>query len=135
VNKEALTRVPENAFIRDTRLISNLDVHYETFGFEKSFWCNYASIGVRVPFFQVQETEPTSSEGAIYQIQRGLDQNTIGDVSVVLKSVLAYDCQSNNLLSGGVVITAPTAPNEKVYHALEPVATQAGRSIRTAILH
>jgi hypothetical protein len=131
VNKDALTRVPENVFIRDTRLISNLDVHYETFGFEKSFWCNYASIGVRVPFFQLEEKEPTGEQGPLFQIQRGLDQNTIGDVSLVLKYVLAYDCESNNLLSGGLVITAPTSPEVKVYKANEPAFFQEGRGIRT----
>jgi hypothetical protein len=133
VNKEALSRVPENALIRDYRLISRLDAFYETFGFEKSFWCNWASVGLRVPFFQLQQKEPTGTEAPVFQIAEGLDQNTIGDISVILKTVLAYDCQSNNLLSGGLVVTLPTSPEVKAYNAHEPVYNQVGRGINTTI--
>jgi hypothetical protein len=133
VNKDALSRVPENVLIRDHRLISKLDVFYETFGFEKTFFGNWVSIGARVPFFQLQQREPKPRELGAFQIAEGLDQNTIGDASLVLKTVLAYDAISNSLLSGGLVVTLPTAPEIKVYDAYQPAFGQLGRGISTTI--
>ncbi|MCS6978327.1 MAG: hypothetical protein NZM31_15155 [Gemmatales bacterium] len=133
VNKDALSRVPENALIRDFRLISKLQAFYETFGFEKTLWDNRLSVGVRVPFFQLQQEEPKPLEAGPLQFAEGLDQNTIGDASIVLKAVLAYDPVANNLISGGLVVTLPTAPEVKVYDAYAPAAGQLGRGVSTTI--
>lgn len=133
VNKDALSRVPENALIRDLRLISKLEAFYETFGFEKTLWDNRLSVGIRVPFFQLQQREPKPLETGPLQFAEGLDQNTIGDASIVLKAVLAYDPVANNLISGGVVVTLPTAPEVKVYDAYTPAAGQLGRGVSTTI--
>lgn len=133
VNKDALSRVPENALIRDLRLISKLDAFYETFGFEKTLWDNRFSVGVRVPFYQLQQREPKSLEPGPLQFAEGLDQNTIGDASIVLKAVLAYDPMANHLISGGLVVTLPTAPEVKVYDAYTPAAGQLGRGVSTTI--
>jgi len=73
------------------------DVHRETIGLEKALLSGRASVGLRLPFFQVR------GNGA------GHDTN-VGDLSVVLKYAVIDEPASGSTLSTGLVITAPTGP-------------------------
>ena len=76
--------------------IPRISVHQEVFGFEKAFANNLFSVGLRLPYNQV--------------VSNGSYNNTaLGDLSIILKGVLLENTETGNLLSGGLVITAPTA--------------------------
>jgi hypothetical protein len=78
--------------------IPRIDLHREVIGFEKTFLDGDASIGLRLPFIEM-------TGGS------GIEDSQIGDLSVVLKYAFIND-RSNlgtgNVLSGGLVVTAPT---------------------------
>jgi hypothetical protein len=71
------------------------NVHREIFGFEKTFLDGNASIGLRLPFYQEYGDDVGN---------RGL----VGDLSVILKYAFLYNRECGNVLSGGLVVTAPT---------------------------
>ncbi len=73
--------------------LSRTDVYREVVGFEKTFLDGNASIGVRLPFIDVQG-DPSVRKDAF------------GDLSVILKYAFINEC--NKVLSAGVVVTAPT---------------------------
>jgi hypothetical protein len=73
------------------------DVHRETIGFEKALLGGRASVGLRLPFFQVRGNDAG----------QGTD---VGDLSVVLKYALLDDSATGSAVSAGLVITAPTGP-------------------------
>lgn len=77
----------------------SIDFYQQTFGFEKTFLDGDASIGLRVPFFE------QNGSGAVGS------PSDIGDLSVVLKFALINNRQTGNVLSGGLVVTAPTGPS------------------------
>lgn len=83
------------------------DVHRETVGFEKTFFDGSASIGVRVPFLQLSGAEQVLSA---FNISDG----QFGDVSVIGKYAFYDDRSTGNLLSGGLMITAPTGQSNYV---------------------
>jgi hypothetical protein len=72
-------------------------VYREMIGFEKTFLQGNASVGMRLPFFQLTDAP-------------GLNETRIGDVSVLLKYAFINDRASGDVFSGGLVITAPTGP-------------------------
>jgi hypothetical protein len=72
-----------------------VNVYREVVGFEKTFLDGITSVGIRLPVFQQDGTD--TGEG-------------IGDMSVVLKGVLFGDPRAGRVISGGMVITAPTGP-------------------------
>jgi hypothetical protein len=74
---------------------SSLDLHREVFGFEKTILDGDASIGVRVPFFQLAG-DPAA------------DSSHFGDLSVIFKYALINDRRTGDVLSTGAVLTAPT---------------------------
>lgn len=78
-----------------------LDVHREVFGFEKTFLDGDASIGLRAPIFE------TTGDGSV-------SRDGFGDLSVVLKYAFINDRESGDVLSGGLVITAPTGVKEAI---------------------
>jgi hypothetical protein len=71
------------------------DVYREVFGFEKTFLGGDASVGVRVPVLQM------GGDG-------GFNIDSWGDISFILKYAIINNCCTGNVLSTGVVITAPT---------------------------
>jgi hypothetical protein len=81
-----------------------IDLHRQTFGFEKTFLDGYASIGMRLPFAQVQ------GDGS-------LGQQDIGDMSWLFNYALYRDTATGSVLSAGIMATLPTGP---------PVYTLAG---------
>lgn len=73
------------------------DVYREMIGFEKTLLQGNASVGMRLPFFQLTDAP-------------GLNETCIGDVSVLLKYAFINDRASGDVFSGGLVMTAPTGP-------------------------
>ncbi len=82
-------------FFTEVEGIANL--HRETFGVEKTFLDGTASLGLRLPFVQTEGSNVPS------------DQEW-GDLSVILKYALYHNRASGNLISAGLVVTAPTGP-------------------------
>jgi hypothetical protein len=74
-----------------------LTLYRETFGVEKTFLDGNASVGLRVPVFQLHDDLKSGLDGA-------------GDLTVLLKYAFYNDCQTGNLLSAGLVVTTPTGP-------------------------
>jgi hypothetical protein len=84
-------------YFNDVKAGNNLsDVNRETFGVERTFCDDRASIGLRVPFVQ---TSGNDSD---------LARDNLGDLSAILKIALIKDRDTGLLLSSGLVVTAPT---------------------------
>lgn len=77
------------------------DVHRATVGFEKTLLDGRASIGVRVPFLQLD------GPGTFFN-DVGVNQGQVGDITVITKYAFYDDRTTGNLLSGGLAVTAPT---------------------------
>lgn len=75
--------------------LQRLDVHREVFGFERTLFGDNFSVGVRLPLIQ-QANEPT------------LESAGFGDVGVIFKYALINNRESGNVLSAGLMVTAPT---------------------------
>jgi hypothetical protein len=74
----------------------NFDLNRETIGFEKTFFNDNASFGMRYPFLQLSGN-------------RGdLDGNPDGDLSMVLKWAFRNNRATGNIAAVGIVITVPT---------------------------
>jgi hypothetical protein len=72
-----------------------LDVHRHLIGFEKTLLGGDASIGMRLPIFSFAGSEDLSSGFA-------------GDLTIIAKYALINDLPAGNVLSGGLLLTAPT---------------------------
>ena len=75
--------------------VGDVNAHREVFGFEKTFLDGNASIGLRAPLFQ------TTGDSSF-------KRSDFGDLSVVFKYAFINDCQTGDVLSGGLVVTVPT---------------------------
>jgi hypothetical protein len=76
----------------------NVNLHRETFGFEKTFLDGFASIEMRVPLLQ-QRSSVT-----------GIGASDIGDLTIIGKYAFLLD-EAGNVLSAGLAVTAPTGPS------------------------
>jgi hypothetical protein len=71
------------------------DLHRETIGFEKTFLDGNASFGMRLPYLQLVG----GSE---------IQDTHLDDLSMIFKYAFINDRQTGNVLSAGLVLTAPT---------------------------
>jgi hypothetical protein len=78
--------------------LAQTDIHREVLGLEKTFLNGNASLGLRVPFVQVE------GDGSIRR-------QDIGDLSFIAKYAFINDRCTGNVLSGGLVVTVPTGAN------------------------
>jgi hypothetical protein len=78
--------------------IQRTDLDREVTGFEKTFLNGNASFGMRLPFLQVNGDPLISQSG-------------LGDLTMVFKYAAVNNLQTGNVLSGGMVVTAPTGSN------------------------
>jgi hypothetical protein len=76
--------------------LGNITQNREMMGFEKTVLDGNASIGMRLPFLQLNAPA-------------GLGENTVGDLSVLFKYALIYNRDTGNVLSFGMILTTPTA--------------------------
>ena len=104
-NQTTITPVPNSA----TRIVVNtftpgvpqvsMNLHREVVGFEKTFLDGRASFEMRVP----------ASEQSGANID-GVATGNIGDITLIAKYAFILDRVTNNVLSGGLAVTAPTGP-------------------------
>jgi hypothetical protein len=76
--------------------LGNITQNRETMGFEKSFMEGNASIGLRLPFVQL------NAPG-------GLGADAVGDLSVLFKYAIINNRDTGNVLSAGLILTTPTS--------------------------
>lgn len=98
------------------------NVHLYTFGLEKTFLDNMASIEVRLPFARTIDSDLTLSSGALLfdetdrvPLVQPTPSGTLGDadtelqdMNVILKAILMQDPCQRWVISGGLGITIPT---------------------------
>jgi hypothetical protein len=82
-------------------------INRETFGFEKTFLDGNASIGVRLPFLTLPGRDNDNGIG------------DIGDVSLILKYAFINNATTGNVLSAGLVVTAPSSPISLGFDSLQ----------------
>ncbi len=75
--------------------IGSITVNRELVGFEKTFLSGDASIGLRLPFIQINGFSEIQSQ-------------VVGDLSIIAKFAWINDRQTGNVFSTGLVVTAPT---------------------------
>jgi hypothetical protein len=75
------------------------NLNREVFGFEKTFLDGDASIGLRVPIFQLQGDGSFSA-------------SDIGDLTLIFKYAFLNDRETGNVGSTGLVVTVPTGPDQ-----------------------
>lgn len=78
------------------------DLHREMYGFELTYWGGDASIGLRMNSLQ---TTGNSS----------LASGDFGDLTVISKFALINNRDTNNVLSVGLAVTAPTGPTAHIF--------------------
>src|SRR5260370_20266835 len=80
---------------------SRADLHREMIGFEKTFFDGNASFGMRLPFVEL-----TGSPG--------FEESHVDDLTMIFKFAFINNRETGNVLSGGLVLTAPTGETVKV---------------------
>src|SRR5207244_856747 len=80
--------------------------HRELIGFEKTFLDGNASLEMRLPFFQING-DPS------------IRADDVGNLTIILKYAAINDRETGNVLSGGLVVTAPTGSNPLPTGALD----------------
>jgi hypothetical protein len=70
-------------------------VHREIIGFEKTFFDNNFSFGLRLPFLQIRGDQD-------------FDDSQVGNLTFIGKYALINNADTGNVLSGGLVLTVPT---------------------------
>jgi Putative MetA-pathway of phenol degradation len=93
--------------------LRDIAIYRETFGLEKTFLDNTASIGLRLPLNTLSAESTTFGLG-------GTDTD-VGDLTVVAKYAFWQNPQTGSLLSAGLAVTAPTGPNHFAGSAIRTV--------------
>jgi hypothetical protein len=83
--------------------VTGMRIYRETFGFEKTFLDQTASIGLRLPYDQL--TANSSIRGL------GGTNSALGDLAIILKYAFWQNCDTGSLVSGGLLVSAPTGPH------------------------
>jgi hypothetical protein len=83
-------------YFRDAQL-TGTDVHREMIGFEKTFLDGNASLGMRLPAFQT-----TGANSGDFNLEG------FGDLNIILKYAFLNNCDTGNVLSGGMTLGVPT---------------------------
>ncbi|GIW86486.1 MAG: hypothetical protein KatS3mg108_0810 [Isosphaeraceae bacterium] len=85
--------------------VGNMRVYRSIWGFEKTFLDQQASIGLRIPLNSIV-SDPRTLAGR----NLGGMYTSLGDLEVISKFLLLEDEETGSLLSGGLVVAAPTGP-------------------------
>lgn len=83
--------------------LRDIAVFRETFGVEKTFLDNRASLGLRLPLNTLSAESTAAGMG-------GTDTD-MGDLTAILKYAFWRNADTGNLVSAGLAVTAPTGPN------------------------
>jgi hypothetical protein len=81
----------------------SLSVNRETFGVEKTFLQNDASIGLRLPINTLSADSDFPGLGGT--------STDVGDLSIILKFALWYNHHTGDVFSAGLAVTVPTGPD------------------------
>jgi hypothetical protein len=95
---------------------NRIDIYREILGAEKTFLDGNASIGIRVPFFQVHTSIGPGllPGGGASAIADNLNESAVGDLTFIGKYAFINNCETGNVLAGGLAVTAPTGPTERI---------------------
>ncbi|HJT77290.1 MAG TPA: hypothetical protein VJ739_08810 [Gemmataceae bacterium] len=85
--------------------LSQANVYVERVGFEKTFLDGNASVGMRLPVNTFQAQTSPGFEGI------GGTSTAVGDLNILFKYAVVNDRASGNLVSVGLMVTAPTGPD------------------------
>jgi hypothetical protein len=82
--------------------LGRAEFYREIFGIEKTFFDANASVGVRLPLItdHLDSGSEPGGKGTVF-----------GDMDIILKYVLLKDPASGSVLTGGLLVTAPTGPD------------------------
>jgi hypothetical protein len=86
--------------------INNLQAYRSIFGFEKTFDSGRASFGAVLPLDTLSASSTIQGNFA----KPGGVSTAVGDLSIFTKVVIRQDLETGSLISGGLVVTAPTGP-------------------------
>ncbi len=95
-------RLNEAANARLGSDLHTLRAYHETFGLEKTFLDRDLSLGLRLPLNTLTAESPVPGLGG--------ESTDVGDLTVILKYAFLRDPETGDLLSGGLMVTAPTGP-------------------------
>ncbi|HVS37686.1 MAG TPA: hypothetical protein VMS17_19145 [Gemmataceae bacterium] len=107
----------------DPRLsIHNIELYRYTFGFEKTFFDQNVSLGVRLPFYTLEAEgkdvvlTPDPATGALVPGPGGpgINDTELGNLTAILKAVVWQDRQTGSLLSTGATLSFPTATSKLI---------------------
>jgi hypothetical protein len=102
--------------------IHNVDLFRYTLGFEKTFFDEKISLGLRLPFYTVSGeakdshlmVDPSTGVTTVVPGGPGVDQTEFGNVAAILKAVLWEDRAKANLVSAGAILSFPTASSKLI---------------------
>jgi hypothetical protein len=102
--------------------IHNVDLYRNTFGFEKTFFNQAVSLGVRLPFNTITADSkpfhvvPDPATGQLLPSfsDEGFTTTLLGNVSAIIKAAVWEDRAAGNGISAGVTMSLPTASNRKI---------------------
>lgn len=105
-----------------TEPIHNVKLDLYTFGAEKTFFDGVMSLGVRMPFYTMDaegkdfHVGPDPLTGAVGLLPGGpgFTETNFGNLVAIAKAVLWEDRPAGSLLSAGVVVSFPTANDQKL---------------------
>jgi hypothetical protein len=90
--------------------VHNVQYFRNTFGFEKTFLDGNVSVGLRAPINTI-DADGRVNSGTFGSIgSPGITDTEFGDLSILLKGVLAQNRETGSLLSAGMAITTATGP-------------------------
>jgi hypothetical protein len=90
--------------------LNDININRYIEGFEKTLLDGKASIGLRVPIYQVWATSPVGDAATLANTRH----EDVGDLTIVTKYAFWMSQETGSLLSGGVVFTTPTGPDYPV---------------------
>jgi hypothetical protein len=113
-----------------TEPIHNVDLNLYTFGMEKTFFDGAVSIGARFPFYTMDaegktaHLAPDPVTGRLVPVPGGpgFSETEFGNSMAIVKATLWENRASGDLLSGGAIISIPTASNQKLDPGLSTLA-------------
>ena len=102
--------------------IHNVDLYRHVFGAEKTFFDDTISLGLRVPFYTLDAEAkdfrllplPGGAGPLVVPGGPGFDTTHFGNIAAVIKALLWEDRQTGSLISGGAVMSFPTASSVKI---------------------
>jgi hypothetical protein len=108
--------------------IHNVQYFRYTFGVEKTFLDNNFSVGLRAPINNIT-ADGRVTQGPFGPVAApGLTDTEFGDLSVILKGVLAQNRETGSLISAGLVVTTATGPRHFPSAPAEPILVNGQRS-------